>query len=46
MMDTFTIVIVAPTVVAALVAVALWFRGRVTDVRSHPDGGWEIDILE
>jgi len=43
-MDTFTIIVIAPTVVAALVLVAAWFRGRVTDVRSHPGGGWEIDI--
>lgn len=45
-MNTFTIIVIAPTIVAALVAVALWFRGRVTDVRSHSDGGWEVDILE
>jgi len=45
-MDTFTIIVIAPTVVAALVVVALWFRGRVTDVRSHPGGGWEMDIKE
>lgn len=45
-MNTFMIIVIAPTVVAALVAVGLWFHGRVINVRSHPGGGWEIDIRE
>ena len=45
-MDTFTVIVIAPTIVAALVAIALWFRGRVVDVRTHPGGGWEIDVRD
>ena len=45
-MNTFVIIVIAPTVVAALVAVAAWFRNRVIGVRSHESGGYEIEMKE
>jgi hypothetical protein len=45
-MSTFTIVIIAPTVVAALVLVAALFRNAVVDVRSRESGGYEIEMRE
>ena len=45
-MNTFTIIVVAPTVVAALVLVAAWFKNRVVGVRSREGGGYEIEMME
>lgn len=45
-MNTFTIIVIAPTVVVALVAVAAWFKNRVVGIRSHESGGYEIEMRE
>jgi hypothetical protein len=45
-MSTFTIIVLAPTVVAALVLVAALFKNAIVGVRSHEDGGFEIEMIE
>ena len=45
-METFMIIVVAPTVVAALVLVAALFKNAVVGVRSHEGGGYEIEMRE
>jgi len=45
-MSTFKIIIIAPTVVAALVLVAALFKNAVVGVRSHRGGGYEIEMKE